>query len=157
MRTLFFTILVCLSACLLCHADEKYKGERKSLQFKQELEQLATLDTEEIKDLISIARYNKTIKDKDETFYVTNNTDFRLSRLILQFSYYTLKDEMLTEKEYVLECDIPSKATRQLAVKSFDVHHNHYYHKSRRPKRDAIPYKVVYTLKRVDIALSIND
>ena len=157
MKALFYSILVSLLACHLCHADEKYTGERKSLQFKQELEQLATLDAEEVKDLISIAGYNKTIKDKDETFYVTNNTDFHLSRLVLQFSYYTLKDEMLTEKEYVVECDIPAKATRQLAVKSFDVHHNHYYHKSRRPTRDAIPYKVVYTLKRVDVALAIDD
>lgn len=151
------TLLLCLFVFSVCHADKNFKGERKSLQFKQQMEQLATLDSKEIKDLISIAGYNKTLKDKDETFYVTNNTDFRISRLVLQFSYYTPNDEMLTEKEYVVECDIPSKATRQLSVKSFDIHHNHYYYKSRRPTRNAIPYKVVYTLKRVDIALAIGE
>ena len=157
MKNFILSIIISLFLFNISSADEKFKGERKSLQFKQTLEQLQSTHSEALKELISIAGYNKTAKDKDETFYVTNNSDFRLSKLVLQFSYYTEKGEMLTEKEYEVVCDIPSKATRQLSVKSFDIHHNHYYYKSRRPTRDAIPYRVKYTLKRVDVALTIDD
>lgn len=120
------------------------------------LERLVTADTVAYADRISLSGYDKTLYDRNETFYVSNGTPFRLSRVVVKMVYTNESGEMLHEQTYDIACDIPSGETRQLSVRSFDTQHTHYYYKSRKPRRSAIPYKVEYTLERYDVVVQIR-
>ncbi|MDD6139818.1 MAG: hypothetical protein PUB61_00210, partial [Bacteroidales bacterium] len=89
-------------------------------------------------------------------FYVSNGTPFRLSRVVVKMVYTNESGEMLHEQTYDIECDIPAGETRQLSVRSFDTQHTHYYYKSRKPRRSAIPYKVEYSLERYDVVVQLR-
>ena len=140
-------------------AFDKINTTRKNLSIKTVAEQLESLNTAEEKtltDSINISGYDKTVTDKDESFYLTNNTEFTLSKIVVRFTYRNLDKAMLHEETYGIDCDIPPHSTRQLTVRSWDKGHTHYYHKSRKPRRSAIPYTVSYTLLRYDIAIKLD-
>lgn len=132
---------------------------RKNLSEKPQaelIERIAGKDTGTYSDSIILSGYDKTLTGRDETFYVTNRTPFRISRLVIKFSYTDSYGNMLHEEEYDIDCDIPAASTRQIAVKSWDKQHNHYYYKSRKPRRSAVPFHVKYTLLRYDVAITVE-
>ena len=155
-------ICIVLAAMVAVMANMYAKTDtiRKGLSTKSQVEQLERIaDTNghsAYADSIRLSGYNKTLTDRDETFYVTNRTPFDISRLIVRFTYSDANGEMLHEEEYDIDCQIPAGTTRQLSVRSWDKQHTHYYYKSRKPRRSAVPYRIKYTLLRYDVAITVN-
>lgn len=150
-------LLLVAAAFLTLHA--KTDTTRKHLSSKSQIEQIERIghtDNGVYSDSIILSGYNKTLTDRDETFYVTNRTPFDISRLIVRFTYSDANGEMLHEEEYDIVCQIPAGTTRQLSVRSWDKQHTHYYYKSRKPKRSAIPYHIKYALLRYDVAITVE-
>lgn len=158
MKNLLFLVLIMALSILVAFADNTDTRRKSSQTMKpvvEKLQQMNGVDSCGIADLIEIAGYEKKMQDRDETFYVTNDTPFRLSKLVVRFSYKSLSGDMLHEEVYEIPCDIPSGETRRLAVRSWDKQHSHYYYKSRKPKSSAIPYQVGYAILRYDVAVEV--
>ncbi len=158
-RILLLASITALSI-LPAAADGKIDTRRQNLTATAALEALERLNQnpqEAFSDSIAIYGYDKKITDKNEYFYVANHTPFRLSKLVVRFSYTNTDGVLLHEETYDIPCDIPSGATRMLSVESWDRRHAHYYYKSRKPRRSAIPYSVSYTLLRYDVAITIEE
>ena len=105
---------------------------------------------------ITFSGYSKTVNDANETFFVTNETPFHLSRLCVKFTYSMPEGEMLHEEFYEINCDIPAATTRQVSIRSFDRQHNFYYHLGKKPKRSATPFTVAYTLLSYDVKITVD-
>ena len=79
-------LLLVAAAILTLHA--KTDTTRKHLSSKSQIEQIERIghtDNGVYSDSIILSGYNKTLTDRDETFYVTNRTPFDISRLIVRF------------------------------------------------------------------------
>ena len=126
------------------------------LSTMEELLRNGTADTLRYADRITFSGYSKTVNDANETFFVTNETPFHLSRLCVKFTYSMPEGEMLHEEIYEINCDIPAAATRQVAIRSFDRQHNFYYHLGKKPKRSATPFTVAYTLLSYDVKITVD-
>lgn len=153
------TIIVAIFITLTAFAIGKDNTQRSGLVTKSEisaLERASVADTLAYSDKIILSGYSKTVSDRDESFYVTNKTPFRISKLVVEMLYTNTEGKMLHQQDYDIVCDIPSGETRQVAVKSFDTRHSHYYYKSRKPRRSAIPYNVKFSIKRYDVALTVK-
>lgn len=123
-----------------------------------QLNRVNAVDTAVYADRIVVSGYEKTVSDANESFFVTNNTPFHLSHLTLKFHYsYADSGEMLHEEVYEVACDIPSGATRQLLVRSFDRQHKLYYAKGRQPRRAATPFLLKYELLSYDVRITVGD
>lgn len=158
-RMIRLLLIVILLLPISARGDERVSTVRKGLVTRSDidrLERLVAADTVAYADRISLSGYDKTLYDRNETFYVSNRTPFRLSRVVVKMVYTNESGEMLHEQTYDIACDIPSGETRQLSVRSFDTQHTHYYYKSRKPRRSAIPYKVEYTLERYDVVVQLR-
>lgn len=154
------TVLVCsLLASICCGA--KTNTLRQSLTPRASLGQLERIgfaDTVRYADKIVISGYEKTVTDANESFFVTNDTPFHLSRLTLRFVYtYAETGETLHEEVYEAVCDIPPGSTRQVLVRSFDRQHKFYYAEGRRPRRAATPFRLKYTLMSYDVRVTVAD
>lgn len=153
------TLIVAMFLVLSVYAIGKDNTQRIGLVTKSEilaLEKASVADTLAYSDKIILSGYSKTVSDRDETFYVTNKTPFRISRLVVEMVYTNMEGKMLHQQDYDIVCDIPSGETRQVAVRSFDTRHSHYYYKSRKPRRSAIPYCVAFSIKRYDVSLMVR-
>lgn len=122
----------------------------------EELQQTGPADTLRYADRITFSGYSKTVNDANETFFVTNETPFHLSRLCVKFTYSMPEGEMLHEEIYEINCDIPAATTRQISIRSFDRQHNFYYHLGKKPKRSATPFTVAYTLLSYDVKITVD-
>ena len=152
-------LILILLLPIAARGDERVTTVRKGLVTRSDidrLERVVSSDSIAYADRISLSGYDKTLYDRNETFYVSNGTPFRISRIVVKMVYTNLSGEMLHEQTYDIECDIPAGETRQLSVRSFDTQHTHYYYKSRKPRRSAIPYKVEYTLERDDVVVQLR-
>ena len=152
-------LILILLLPIAARGDERVTTVRKGLVTRSDIDRLERVvsgDSIAYADRISLSGYDKTLYDRNETFYVSNGTPFRLSRVVVKMVYTNLSGEMLHEQTYGIECDIPAGETRQLSVRSFDTQHTHYYYKSRKPRRSAIPYKVEYTLERYDVVVQLR-
>ncbi|MDD5870040.1 MAG: hypothetical protein PUC77_00945 [Bacteroidales bacterium] len=152
-------LILILLLPIAARGDERVTTVRKGLVTRSDidrLERVVSSDSIAYADRISLSGYDKTLYDRNETFYVSNGTPFRISRIVVKMVYTNLSGEMLHEQTYDIECDIPAGETRQLSVRSFDTQHTHYYYKSRKPRRSAIPYKVEYSLERYDVVVQLR-
>lgn len=154
-----FLLILILLLPMAARGDERVSTVRKGLVTHSDIDRLERIvgtDSVAYADRISLSGYDKTLYDRNETFYVSNDTPFRISRIVVKMVYTNPSGEMLHEQTYDIECDIPSGETRQLSVRSFDTQHTHYYYKSRKPRRSGIPYKVEYTLERYDVVVQMR-
>lgn len=126
------------------------------LSVVEELQQTGPADTLRYADRITFSGYSKALNDANETFFVTNETPFHISRLCVKFTYSTPDGTMIHEEFHDINCDIPAAATRQISVRSFDRQHNFYYYLGKKPKRSATPYKVAYTLLSYDVKITVG-
>lgn len=132
------------------------RSQLTPLSVVEELQQTGPADTLRYADRITFSGYSKTLNDANETFFVTNETPFHISRLCVKFTYSMPDGTMIHEEFHDINCDIPAAATRQISVRSFDRQHNFYYHLGKKPKRSATPYKVAYTLLSYDVKITVG-
>ena len=116
----------------------------------------AKVEAAEIFDTISVATdtaavdftgYEKLLTSTKESFFVTNNTDSLISRLVVKIEYFDMKHRRLDSRTVTFDIDIAPGETRKADIKSWDKQKVFYYYRSRQPKvAQATPYRVRITL-----------
>lgn len=97
-----------------------------------------------------VAGYDKPLRSRYETFFVTNNDTCEVRGLAITFTYYTPGGRMLHRASHSPIQTIPAGQTRQVKVRSWDVQQNFYYHLSPVPRRDgAAPFTVTMKIDSV--------
>ncbi|MCM1293185.1 MAG: hypothetical protein NC230_06380 [Bacteroides sp.] len=91
-----------------------------------------------IGDDCAIARlsgYDKPLRSNNESIFVTNTGEKRITALTLNIEYIDQSGRMLHSRKLTINCDIPSGETRMLTFKSWDKQHSFVYLRSTKPKR----------------------
>lgn len=92
---------------------------------------------------ISVAGYDKPLRSSRETFFITNRTPHDILGLRMRIEYSDIHGRTLHQRELFIPIDLPSGATRQASVKSWDVQKSFHYRLSPKPKRsDGTAYDV---------------
>ncbi len=91
---------------------------------------------------IVIKGFCKRASDRNETFFVTNNTGSKITGLKLQIRYTDIDGNMLHQRNVDLDCDLETGETEQVKVKSFDAQRSFYYYAGDKPRKPATAFKV---------------
>lgn len=110
-----------------------------------------SLLTEVEPNAVTLKGYNKKASDSRESFFVTNNTNHRISHVRLLMRYSQMNGEMLHERIATVEVDLKPKETRLVSIKTFDVQRLFYYYAGPKPRKSATPFKVAFRLVGYDI------
>ncbi len=100
---------------------------------------------------VTLKGYSKKASDSRESFFVTNNTNHRISHIRLLMRYSLMNGEMLHERTATVEVDLKPGETRLVAIKTFDVQRLFYYYAGPKPRKSATPFKVAFRLVGYDI------
>ena len=100
---------------------------------------------------VTLKGYSKKASDSRESFFVTNNTNHRISHVRLLMRYSMMNGEMLHERIATVEVDLKPHETRLVAIKTFDVQRLFYYYAGPKPRKNATPFKVAFRLIGYDI------
>lgn len=100
---------------------------------------------------VTLKGYSKKASDSRESFFVTNNTNHRISHIRLLMRYSQLNGEMLHERTATVEVELRPGETRLVAIKTFDVQRLFYYYAGPKPRKAATPFKVAFRLVGYDI------
>ena len=100
---------------------------------------------------VTLKGYSKKASDSRESFFVTNNTNHRISHIRLLMRYSQMNGEMLHERTATVEVDLRPGETRLVAIKTFDVQRLFYYYAGPKPRKSATPFKVAFRLIGYDI------
>lgn len=104
---------------------------------------------------VSVRGYDKPLRSRRETFFVTNNLKKEnLRRLYMSFTYLDASGRMLHSEQRELDCDLPPAETRQFNVPSWDVQQNFYFVRSTVSNRaaQATPFDVKIIVDSVAVA-----
>ena len=104
---------------------------------------------------VTLKGYNKKASDSRESFFVTNNTNHRISHIRLLMRYSQMNGEMLHERTATVEVDLRPGETRLVAIKTFDVQRLFYYYDGPKPRKSATPFKVAFRLIGYDIPVGM--
>lgn len=127
----------------------------------QVVEQLpdATVPDSLLRDIepnaVTLKGFSKKASDSRESFFVTNNTNHRISHVRLLLRYSLMNGEMLHERVATVEVDLKPRETRLVAIKTFDVQRLFYYYAGPKPRKSATPFKVAFRLVGYDIPVGI--
>ena len=105
--------------------------------------------------LVAINGYDKPLRSRRETFFVTNHSETdAISSITITLTYSDTKGRMLHKATKTLTCEIPPSETRQLNMPSWDVQQNFYYIRSTVPTRvqQATPYDVTIDIDAITAA-----
>ena len=100
---------------------------------------------------VTLKGYSKKASDSRESFFVTNNTNHRISHVRLLMRYSQMNGEMLHERIATVEVDLKPRETRLVTLKTFDVQRLFYYYAGPKPRKSATPFKVAFRLVGYDI------
>ena len=104
---------------------------------------------------VMLKGFSKKASDSRESFFVTNNTNHRISHVRLLLRYSLMNGEMLHERVATVEVDLKPRETRLVAIKTFDVQRLFYYYAGPKPRKSATPFKVAFRLVGYDIPVGI--
>lgn len=100
---------------------------------------------------VTLKGYSKKASDSRESFFVTNNTNHRISHIRLLMRYSQMNGDMLHERTATVEVDLKPHETRLVSIKTFDVQRLFYYYAGPKPRKAATPFKVAFRLVGYDI------
>ena len=100
---------------------------------------------------VTLKGYSKRASDSKESFFITNNTNHRMSAVRLLLRYTTMQGEMLTQRTVTVPVSLKPGETKLVSVKSFDVQRLFYYYAGPQPRKTATPFQVAYRLTGYDI------
>lgn len=153
---LIIAIAFGFSAMTMAGADQKrVKTTRPHLERIPETRDSAliapvdTLDAS-LLDSIALTGYDKPLRSRRESLFVTNATDVRITGLTLSIDYYDMKGAELHHREVVVPADIPPGATRQITFPSWDHQLTFVYYRSERSAKGVL-YKIAAILRRVTV------
>ncbi len=95
-------------------------------------------------DQIVFTGFDKNQGNSQESFFIINNTDRRLTGVALYIDYRTLDGRQLNKQYLKLACDIPPGETRKVDIKSWDTQKSFYYYKSKPSKHRGNPFDIKF-------------
>ena len=100
---------------------------------------------------VTLKGFAKRASDSKESFFITNNTNHRMSAVRLLLRYTTMQGEMLTQRTVNVPVNLKPGETKLVSVKSFDVQRLFYYYAGPQPRKQATPFKVAFRLVGYDV------
>ena len=100
---------------------------------------------------VSLKGFAKRASDSKESFFITNNTDHRMSAVRLLLRYTTMQGEMLTQRTVTVPVSLKPGETKLVSIKSFDIQRLFYYYAGPKPRKQATPFQVAFRLTGYDI------
>ncbi|MDE7025215.1 MAG: hypothetical protein K2O88_04960 [Paramuribaculum sp.] len=102
--------------------------------------------------MISVGKYDKPLRSRYETVFVTNHTDSTVTALRLRLQYISQGDT-IHQTERILRCNLPARSTRRLTFSSWDKQFTLYYHLTDKPSRlHGTPYDVCITPVEISVS-----
>lgn len=98
-------------------------------------------------DNIKFSGFDKPLSSNVESFFVSNTTDKTLTRINIDIEYLTTDSLQLHKRNITAQCSIPAGETRKIDIKSWDRQKSFYYVLSTKPRRQATPFIVIFTLR----------
>ncbi len=104
--------------------------------------------------IFDVSGYDKPLRSRRETFFVTNNADGTIYGMAVTFNYTDVRGNQLHKRTQHINAEIPAGQTRQVAIPSWDKQFSFYYRRSAVPQRatNATPYDVAITVDTLYIA-----
>lgn len=98
-------------------------------------------------DSIAISGYDKPLRSRRESIFVTNRTGRHLSAITVAIDYLDMQGRMLHHADIPLVIDTPPGETRQVTFPSWDRQLSFVYHRSDRSyNRRGTPYTVTVSI-----------
>lgn len=155
-----FLFVVLLFLCInTLDADARTRTTRKNLQ-SLEVPVVALESTDALlpdslmevdPDAVTLKGFSKRASDSKESFFITNNTNHRMSAVRLLLRYTTMQGEMLTQRTVTVPVSLKPGETKLVSIKSFDVQRLFYFYAGPQPRKQATPFKVAFRLTGYDI------
>ncbi len=102
--------------------------------------------TERADTAVSLAGYDKPLRSRNETLFVTNHTTDTITAITIRINYMDMRKRQLHSAERTVRTTIPPKSTRQISMRSWDRQQSFYYIRSAKPRSGvATPYDVSCT------------
>lgn len=141
--------IVCILAATIMSAQRTTRPGLKLAEVPaiEELESIAALTDTIIAPptaLVEINGYDKPLRSRRETFFVTNGGKKSIAEMAFTITYYDTSRRMLHKASHTVELDVPPTQTRQVSLRSWDPQFAFYYIRSAVPERaqKATPYEV---------------
>lgn len=165
---IIWVILAAISACAtqVCMARKQrltlpsaatHTGKR-STEILQSLDNKDVLVTRDdsteyylLAGKIRFLGYDKRQSANYETFLIRNEWNDTVTALEIQITYTDLSGSELHTRSESIKTELPPGTTRKADIKSWDTQKSFYYHKSRRPRTSATPYKVKFRIEKIGI------
>lgn len=100
---------------------------------------------------VTLRGYSKRASDAKESFFITNNTQRRISHVTLLMHYTTTTGKMLHERRVTIPVSLRAGESRLVAIKSWDIQKLFYYYAGPKPRKSATAYRVAFRLLGYDI------
>lgn len=153
-RLIFLTLLMVIVVVALGRTRTTQAQLKNNSQIVEQIPDASVPDSlllELEPNAVTLKGYSKKASDSRESFFVTNNTNHRISHVRLLMRYSQMNGEMLHERIATVEVDLKPRETRLVTVKTFDVQRLFYYYAGPKPRKSATPFKVAFRLVGYDI------
>lgn len=138
-------ILVVLTviAVLVCGGDAWARRTTRSKLKTPEVQSLPGAEIPVRTGMITVQGYDKPLRSRYETMFVTNHTDSTVTAVRMRLQYISMDGDTIHEAVRVVKCQMPPKATRRITLSSWDKQLTLYYHLTAKPSRlKGTPYKI---------------
>jgi len=149
MKRLLVPAIIAAAVTIACPAQ---RTTRRGLHTKAEAKEAAIQDIHPVydtiaapgRDIVEVKGYDKPLRSRRETFFVTNTGNTPIRRIAFTISYYDLDKHLLHRAGHNVRTDIPAGETRMVGVRSWDVQQTFYYTRSAVSHKStkATPYDV---------------
>lgn len=150
MKQLVF-LVIALTATLTATPVKKQRTTRQRLR----VENATTCDSTRAiaAGEISLAGYDKPLRSRKETIFVSNALadSSSITALRLTITYRDSQGRQLHKTSRWIQADIPHSETRQLSFPSWDTQQSFYYRLSKKPRTTATPYDITATVDSATI------
>ncbi|MBO4995076.1 MAG: hypothetical protein J6C78_03830 [Muribaculaceae bacterium] len=106
----------------------------------------ATYDTLTLapdQSMIRLSGYDKPLRSRHETMFVSNNSPDTIFGLSIDITYLDTNNRTLHSRNVAIDCCMPPSSTQIIKFKSWDVQNAFYYKLSPKPTRSSgTPYDV---------------
>ena len=153
-RLIFLTLLMVIVVVALGRTRTTQAQLKNNSQIVEQIPDASVPDSlllELEPNAVTLKGYSKKASDSRESFFVTNNTNHRISHVRLLMRYSQMNGEMLHERIATIEVDLKPRETRLVTLKTFDVQRLFYYYAGPKPRKSATPFKVAFRLVGYDI------
>ena len=153
-RLIFLTLLMVIVVVAMGRTRTTQAQLKNNSQILEQIPDASVPDSlllELEPNAVTLKGYSKKASDSRESFFVTNNTNHRISHVRLLMRYSQMNGEMLHERIATVEVDLKPRETRLVTVKTFDVQRLFYYYAGPKPRKSATPFKVAFRLVGYDI------